>query len=72
MRPESNNRAIMYKRFVFTHHLEGDVEVQGNLSIKVTIPTSRPDLIATPLLEPEQLAGIVLAALGNGMVAVRS
>lgn len=60
-----NNRAVLYKKFVFIHCLEQDVEVRGTLSIKVTLPTDRPELIATVPLEPEQLAGMMLTVL-NG------
>lgn len=64
MKP-GNNRAVLYKRFVFIHCPEQGVEVQGVLSVKVTLPTDRPELIATVPLEPEQLAGMMLAVL-NG------
>jgi hypothetical protein len=71
MRAE-NNRVILYKHVVFSHFIEQDVEVRGNLTIKVVLPTDRPELIATPMLEPGQLASIVLSALKNEVLVARS
>lgn len=68
-RPE-NNQAVLYRRFVFVHCLDEGVEVHGSLSVKVVLPTDRPELLDMVPVLPEQLASTILASLNSERMLV--